>query len=539
MLRRSFAAGASLALLLAGTALSQTQAQTPSAAPTRAEVSAAMKRATTFMTDKVATNGGYVWSYLPDFSRRWGEMEAKPTMIWTQAPGTPEMGHVFLDAYHATGDEAYYAAAEQTAEALIYGQHPTGGWNYIIDFGGEASMRDWYETIGKNGWRLEEFQHYYGNATFDDHATIESGKLLLRLYLEKHDPRWRPALEKAIGFVLESQYPNGGWPQRYPRAGEFSNHGKPDYTGYVTFNDEVLTENVGFLLMVYQTLGDARVLDPLSRAMNVVVASQHGQPTPGWSLQYTVDLKPAGARTYEPRSIATHTTAANVSNLMDFYELTGETKYLARIPEALTWLDSIELPKAKHTRDGRTHFTHYDPETNTPIYVHRRGSNAQNGEYYVGPAKGDEMGQRNPNTKSLWARYRKLVATPPAQASKNSILKAKSLRTLPRFWVTDDIVGSDLNMDTSTTRASDDRRTAQLIADLNTEGYWPTELRTTSHPYRGDGPATPPPGFKDRGQVGDAWDTSPFTEPTGPMGISTGTYIRNMSILIQHLEASR
>ena len=32
------------------------------------------RRATRFMTDKVAFDGGYVWCYLPDFSRRWGEL---------------------------------------------------------------------------------------------------------------------------------------------------------------------------------------------------------------------------------------------------------------------------------------------------------------------------------------------------------------------------------------------------------------------------------------------------------------------------------
>src|SRR5262245_40203264 len=78
--------------------------------PDRARLLATMKRATTFMVEKVAYKGGYVWSYLPDFTRRWGEMEATPTMIWIQPPGTPVMGHVYLDAYHATGDDYYYRA---------------------------------------------------------------------------------------------------------------------------------------------------------------------------------------------------------------------------------------------------------------------------------------------------------------------------------------------------------------------------------------------------------------------------------------------
>ena len=67
---------------------------------------------------------------------------------------------------------------------------------------------------------------------------------------------------------------------------------------------------------------------------------------------------------------------------------------------------------------------------------------------------------------------------------------------------------------------------------MNAEGYWPVELKATSHPYRGPGPAEPPPGFVDRGQVGDDWDTSPFTEASGPVGISTGTYINAMGRLI-------
>ena len=86
---------------------------------------------------------------------------------------------------------------------------------------------------------MEEFQHYWGNATFDDAGTAEASKFLLRLYVEKRDPKYKPALDKAIAFVLDSQYPIGAWPQRYPLMAEFSHHGKPDYTSYPTFNDDV------------------------------------------------------------------------------------------------------------------------------------------------------------------------------------------------------------------------------------------------------------------------------------------------------------
>ena len=175
------------------------------------------------------------------------------------------------------GDEYYYQAAEKVASALIWAQHPSGGWNYLADFGGEHSLREWYDTIGRNAWRMEEFQHHWGNATFDDAGTAESSKFLLRLYIEKRDPKYKPALDKAIQFVLDSQYPIGAWPQRYPLQYQFSHHGNPDYTSYPTFNDDVAAENIDFLVMCYHALGDRRVLDAITRGMNAFLVTQQGR----------------------------------------------------------------------------------------------------------------------------------------------------------------------------------------------------------------------------------------------------------------------
>ncbi len=528
-----------LALVLSGAAF----AQSPTPAPSRDQALAAMKTATTFMVEKVAYNGGYVWSYTPDMKRRWGELEAKPTMIWVQPPGTATMGHLFLDAYHATGDDYYYRAAEKAAEALIWGQHPSGGWHYMIDFGGEASMKDWYATYGRNAWRMEEFQHYWGNATFDDAGTSEAMQFLLRLYVEKRDPRWRPALEKAVNFVLESQYPIGGWPQRYPLKNEFSHHGKPDYTSFITFNDDVAGENIKFLVMVHQALGDARAMDAVTRAMNSFIVTQQGQPQPGWGLQYTVeDLKPVGARTYEPTALATHTTANNVSQLMNFYELTGDTKFLARVPEALDWLQKVKL--AKPRPDGRTHPTYIEIGTDRPIYVHRRGSNVANGEYYWDYSDQKTLAHygawRKIDVAGLRARYERLKRARPEDVTRDSPLMAKGLVPLPKYFATRDLETSDLNIRAQGgTKAVGGEAAGKLIAGLNAEGYWPTPLVATSNPYTG---ATPP-AKADRDysitHVGDATDTSPYPTDKPVQGISTGTYIQNMTTLSDYLDQAR
>ncbi len=531
---RSVIAGVASALVLALSGAAAAQA------PSRTETLEAMKRATTFMVEKVAYNGGYVWSYTADLKRRWGELEAKPTMIWVQPPGTGTMGHVFLDAYHATGDEYYYRAAEQAAEALIWGQKPSGGWNYMIDFGGQASMSDWYETYGKNAWRMEEFQHDWGNATFDDAGTSEAMQFLLRLYVEKRDPRWRPALEKALNLVLDSQYPIGGWPQRYPVAPKFEG----DYTGYITFNDDVAGENIKFLIMAYQALGEARALPAVQRAMNSFIVTQQGQPQPGWALQYTVDdLKPAAARSYEPKARATHTTANNVAQLMTFYELTGDKKFLARVPEALDWLDKVKL--ARPRPDGRTHPTFIEIGTDRPLYVHRRGSNVVNGEYFVDYSDRNTLAHygawRKIDLPALRARYARLMKSDPEVISRNSPLKAREGVPLPRYFATRDLETSDLNV-----RARDDSPSAvngdaagNLVRGLNAEGYWPTPLVATSNPYTGAKPPAQSVGDYSGTHVGDATDTSPYPTKSPPLGISTGAYVQNMTSLIDYLDQTR
>ncbi len=497
-------------------------------APPRARVEATMKRATQFMVDKVAYRGGYLWNYLPDMSRRWGEMEARETMIWLQPPGTSSMGHVFLDAYHATRDEYYYRAAEQVASALIWGQHPSGGWNYVVDFAGDRSLRDWYATTGKNAWRLEEFQHYYGNATFDDQVTTDAAIFLLRLYFEKLDSRYKQPVDKAIAFVLDSQYPLGAWPQRFPISKEFSKKGLADYSSYYTFNDDVSWENISFLLLCYQMLGDQRLLDPINRAMNFFLLSQQGQPSPGWALQYTLDLKPAAARTYEPLALATHTSAANIDHLLTFYEFTGDTRYLARVPEALDWLDKVKL--AKPDAGGRTHPTYIELGTNRAIYVHRRGSNIVNGDYYYDydPARpiGHYGQTRRIDVTGMRKRYQALIAADVGElARKSPLTPGPGAVALPRYFADRYAahVGDDLH-----------EQLARTMKSLNTTGYWPAALPQNSHPYGGDGKKTEVPGDFGMTHVGDETDTSPYNDGKTP-AISTAEYLRNMNVLIQWL----
>jgi PelA/Pel-15E family pectate lyase len=451
------------------------------------------------------------------------------------------VGHLFLDCYHATGDEFYYESAAEVADGLIAAQHPAGGWNYLHDFAGEESIQSWYDTIGKNGWRLEEFHHYYGNATFDDAGTAEASIFLLRMLVEKNEMRYKEPVERALSFVLDSQYENGGWPQRFPIVADAPMlHGKPDYTHQITFNDDVGSENIKFLLMVWQTLGDERALNAINRAMNVFVITQQAPPQAGWGLQHDVaTLKPVAARSYEPEALVTHTTAANIRMMLDFYEWTGEERFMRRLPEAFEWLESVRLTGDQIRMPGREFPTFIEIGTNKALINHRRGSNVVNGEYY------HDYDPENPivhysqwrgfDLDGLRARYESLQQADADSLQAASPLNKRAGFALPRFFTTNSIEVSDLNSNQSD-RQSDlpsDEQVQQLLVTLNEEGYWPTPLSGTSRPYAGDGPATAVPGDFAQTRVGDHTDTSPFISDTPEIGISTGRFIQNMTVLMQ------
>lgn len=498
-----------------------------------------MKSATRYMMDSVSYRGGFVWNYLPDLSRSWGEMEAKRTMVWIQPPGTPTVGHLLLDAYHATGDEFYYQAAEKVANVLIWGQLECGGWNYVFDFAGENSLKEWYETVGKHGWRLEEFRHYYGNATYDDLGTMSAAKFLLRMYVEKNDPVYKVPLEKVIHFILESQYPVGGWPQRYPLRYDHPFEGKEDYSSFITLNDDVTPEIIDFLIQCYQAMGLQNIKEPIMRAMYLMITLQQGEPYAGWADQYTVtDLKPAHARSYEPRSVNTGTTVGMIYQMMEYYKLTADTRFLSGIPAAIKFLESQRLPDSE-VRKWRRKSNNpneilvprfIDPDTGKPLYVHRKGGNIYNGKYYI-----------DQNLENTIAHYSSATFVNPEQLRKDfdEVKKIDKNKLLSQSPLLSDELCPLPKYYTHYPRFVAEKEISELMDEVKKQGYWLSDLPSISHPYRSGWTSDlSEKGDYSQQMVGDDFDTSPYPCTDGQQCISVAAYIKNMMMLIAALDGN-
>lgn len=337
------------------------------AAPSRAEIIDTMKKATAFMTGKVALHGGYVWLVSDDLKRRWGEIPARPSQIWLQG-GTERMGQVFLDAYEATGDAQFLDAARRAADALVYGQHPLGGWHYFIDFD-PAGIPEWYERqASKFKWGYEEYRHWYGNATYDDRVTADAGLFLLRFYRLTHEAAYHGPVRKALDFVLESQYPNGAWPQRYPLRYEFAHDGLPDYTSFYTLNDGAMMGIIDLLLEAADTFPDARYFESARRGVDALIALQGPEGQAAWAEQHGPDLRPIAARTHEPAGYVLRESRMAIYMLHQMWLRTGDPRYLAPVPRCLDWYDRVnrEIAERKYPVPR-----YWEPGTNKPLYVVR------------------------------------------------------------------------------------------------------------------------------------------------------------------------
>ena len=271
--------------------------------------------------------------------------------------------------------------------------------------------------------------------------------------------------------------------------------------------------------------------------MKAFVVTQMGPPQAGWALQYTPDLQPAGARTYEPKALATHTTAACIEQLLKFYRLTGDTRFLARIPEALDWLDTVRLPADVAATPGRSHPTFVELGTNKPLYVHREGSNVVNGRYYVDGDPRNTIGHyssfRQVDVARMRAELAAAKALSPADLAKRSPVLPGAKPVAPsRFF---EVRPARAGGRGDAALSSPIDAAARVIAALDPQGRWITDLGSTTHPYRGDGSKTVAPGDFATTNVGDDSDTSPY-RAQGIPGISTQVYIRNMGVLIRFLE---
>jgi len=339
--------------------------------PLPKQAEAALRKAAAFFRTKIATEGGYLWRYSEDLSRREGEGKATATMAWVQPPGTPSVGGAFLQAYLATRDPYYLDAAKETALALVRGQLLSGGWDYRIEFDPAKRKASAYRSDGNNAKGKNV-------STLDDNNTQEAVRFLIKLdkVLGFKDGRIHDAVNYALTCLLKAQYPNGAWPQRYAefpdpskfpvkKAGYPQNWSRTwpakNYMGFYTLNDNTLADMVDIMFLAHEVYGDARYQNAARKGGAFLILAQMPEPQPAWAQQYDLDMHPAWARKFEPPAVTGGESHGAMRTLLRIYRETGDQKYLEPIPRALTYFKKVPLADGRLAR-------FYELQTSKPLY---------------------------------------------------------------------------------------------------------------------------------------------------------------------------
>jgi PelA/Pel-15E family pectate lyase len=253
------------------------------------------------------------------------------------------------------------AEARRIGDNILSFQTPAGGWGKNQDRSGPrrqpgqsyvliehlpANARD---PQGDEGWS------YVG--TIDNNATTSELRFLARLQAAlpgAEGNAYRAAFLKGIGYLLNAQFPNGGWPQIYPLQG--------GYHDALTFNDDALSQVVELLQDVAGKTSDyAFVPSDLAaaaraaeqRALAVILKTQvvvNGKRTI-WGQQHdALSLVPVGARNFEPPALSSDESADLLIFLMQQPRPTPAIR--AAIQDGIAWLRAHSLRDVEWSRAG-------------------------------------------------------------------------------------------------------------------------------------------------------------------------------------------
>ena len=253
-----------------------------------------------------------------------------------------------------TGDDALKAARN----ILTY-QLADGGWSKNIDMVSKPrAPGDLYDADNSNRFPdAEDFDkpvdpswHYL--ATLDNDSTWMQIRFVARVttallaaHRDADAAEFRASVERGIEYLLNAQYPNGGWPQVWPLEG--------GYHDAITINDDAMLHAVEILHDVAAGAADYAFL-PQSLKRRAGPAAQRGiecllklqivenGAKTAWAQQYdALILEPTSARNYEMPSLASDESFPIVDFFMSLPK--PAPAEIAAVHAACAWFTKVEV----------------------------------------------------------------------------------------------------------------------------------------------------------------------------------------------------
>lgn len=231
-----------------------------------------------------------------------------------------------------------YAPAQvrEIAANILLFQRDNGGWPKDYDMAAvltDAQAAKVRETRSR------------ADTSFDNGNLHSQVAYLARAFTMLGEPSWRAACERGFDFILAAQYPDGGWPQQFPKAKDFHAH--------ITFNDYVMIGCMHVLKDAadgerqFAWLDGARrekARDAVRRGVECILKCQirgDGKLT-GWCQQHDEKThEPRPGRTFELASLCPQDTTEIVRLLMRFAKPGAEI--VQSVDAAVAWLKKAQL----------------------------------------------------------------------------------------------------------------------------------------------------------------------------------------------------
>jgi PelA/Pel-15E family pectate lyase len=230
--------------------------------------------------------------------------------------------------------------------------------------------------------------------TFDNDATTDELRFLARMFKATSDEAYRKAVEKGVEYILQAQYPSGGWPQFAPPP-------EKTYHRHITFNDHAMVRLLQLLRETYSSktfdfLGADRhksARQAFDHGIQCILKCQikaDGKLTV-WCAQHDEkDYSPRPGRSYELVSLSGAESVEVVRLLMSLEDPSPEI--VAAVEGAVTWFEAAKLKgirvvveKDDKSPTGKNRVVVKDPaappmwarfsdiKTNRPIFADRDG----------------------------------------------------------------------------------------------------------------------------------------------------------------------
>lgn len=306
----------------------------------------------------------------------------------------------------------WYGSEEATriADNILLFQRNDGGW-----------PKEWpHKKDYLKEYTVEEKEKLYGmknkrDGTFDNGATWKELRYLAKVGNASNSSQYRLAFHRGLDYMLEAQYPNGGWPQFHPGLEKYSpGHSQYSPDGierYITFNDGAMTQVVWLLKDVSENAEDfgfvndqrrRKAVDAVARGIDCILKSQfvYDGALTGWPAQ--VDertFEPRWGRDFEPASIDSRETVGIVRFLMSIEE--PDDKIIAAIQGAVQWLDEVKVMNIRIEKSEEM--------------IKVGGNSERRDEYMV----------EDPDAPPMWARMYELNTFRPIFSSRGDAVRYK------------------------------------------------------------------------------------------------------------------